>query len=76
MNSSKDLQMHTHVINFSQDWYNFVKPHNSLRVEVNLGKKMVAANSCDGGRNYGSRMELERVIDLQSAYSMNAIHNL
>jgi len=39
MNSSKDLEMHTHVIDFFQAWYNFVKPHNSLRVDVNLGRK-------------------------------------
>lgn len=39
MNSSKDMQMHSHVIDFFQAWYNFVKPHHSLRVEVNHGRK-------------------------------------
>jgi IS1 family transposase len=39
LNCSKDLQMHSHVIDFFQAWYNFVKPHQSLRLEVTLGKK-------------------------------------
>ena len=39
MNSSKDLQMHSRAIDFFQAWYNFVKPHHSLRLEVNLGRK-------------------------------------
>ncbi len=39
MNSSKDLQMHSRTIDFFQAWYNFVKPHHSLRLEVNLGRK-------------------------------------
>jgi len=38
-NRSKDVQMHFHAIDFFQGWYNFVKPHLSLRVEVNLGTK-------------------------------------
>jgi hypothetical protein len=39
MNGSKDLQMHSRAIDFFQAWYNFVKPHHSLRLEVNLGRK-------------------------------------
>lgn len=40
MNCSKDLKRHSHALNFFQAWYNFVKPHKSLRVEVNLdGRK-------------------------------------
>ena len=39
MNSSKDLLLHSCAIDFFQAWYNFVKPHHSLRLEVNLGKK-------------------------------------
>jgi len=39
MNCSKDVQMHSHAIDFFQAWYNFVKPHQSLRLEVNLDRK-------------------------------------
>jgi hypothetical protein len=39
MNCSKDLKMHSRAIDFFQAWYNFVKPHRSLRLEVNLGRK-------------------------------------
>jgi hypothetical protein len=39
MNCSKLLLMHTHDIDFFQAWYNFVKPHQSLRIEVNLDRK-------------------------------------
>jgi hypothetical protein len=37
MNCSKILKRHTHALDFFQAWYNFVKPHKSLRLEVNLG---------------------------------------
>jgi len=39
MNCSKDLMMHSHAIDFFQAWYNFVKPHKSLRIEINEGRK-------------------------------------
>ena len=39
MNCSKDLKRHSHVLDFFQAWYNFVKPHQSLRVEIDLGGK-------------------------------------
>jgi len=39
MNCSKDLKMHSEAIDFFQAWYNFVKPHHSLRLEVNSGRK-------------------------------------
>ena len=39
MNCSKLLLPHSYAIDFFQAWYNFVKPHQSLRIEVNLGKK-------------------------------------
>ena len=35
MNYSKKLMMHSRAIDFFHAWYNFVKPHKSLRVEVN-----------------------------------------
>lgn len=35
MNCSKDIKMHSRAIDFLQAWYNFVKPHRSLRIEVN-----------------------------------------
>jgi hypothetical protein len=31
--------MHLIAIDFFQAWYNFVKPHHSLRLDVNLGRK-------------------------------------
>ncbi len=39
MNSSKVLERHTHALDFFQAWYNFVKPHKSLRIEVIQGKR-------------------------------------
>jgi len=39
MNCSKDLQIHSHAIDFFQAWYNFVKSHKSLRIEINQGRK-------------------------------------
>ena len=39
MNCSKDLHMHSMAVDFFQAWYNFVKPHQSLRLEINLGRK-------------------------------------
>ena len=39
MNCSKILRRHTHALDFFQAWYNFVKPHKSLRLEVNQGRK-------------------------------------
>ena len=39
MNCSKDLQIHSHAIDFFQAWYNFVKPHKSLRTKINEVRK-------------------------------------
>jgi hypothetical protein len=39
MNCSKDLEIHSKVIDFFQAWYNFVKPHKSLRVDLKDGDK-------------------------------------
>ena len=39
MNCSKDLKIHSHAIDFFQAWYNLVKPHQSLRIEINEGRK-------------------------------------
>jgi len=39
MNCSKILKRHTHALDFFQAWYNFVKPHKSLRLEVNQGNR-------------------------------------
>ncbi len=39
MNCSKDLHMHFQAIDFFQAWYNLVKPHKSLRTEINEGRK-------------------------------------
>jgi len=39
MNASKILGRHTHALDFFQAWYNLIKPHKSLRLEVNQGRK-------------------------------------
>lgn len=39
MNCSKILRRHSNAIDFFQAWYNFVKPHKSLRIRVDLDKK-------------------------------------
>jgi hypothetical protein len=39
MNCSKILGRHIYALDFFQAWYNFVKPHKSLRLEVNQGNK-------------------------------------
>ena len=39
MNTSKNLVMHSRAIDFFQAWYYFVKPHKSLRVRINDGKR-------------------------------------
>ena len=39
MNSSKIKKKHSHVVDFFQAWYDFVKPHKSLRLEVNQGER-------------------------------------
>ncbi len=41
MNFSKDRQIHTGAIDFFQAWYNFVKPHDSLKIEINLDMEEV-----------------------------------
>jgi len=35
MNYSKNMKMHSRAIDFLQAWYNFVKPHKSLRIKIN-----------------------------------------
>jgi IS1 family transposase len=39
MNCSKDPEIHSKAIDFFQAWYNFVKPHKSLRLEHNYGNR-------------------------------------
>ncbi len=39
MNCSKSLMMHSHAIDFFQTWYNFIKPHDSLKLKVPQGKR-------------------------------------
>jgi hypothetical protein len=47
MNCSKILKGHSHALDFFQAWYNFIKPHKSLRLEANQGnKEMDAENTC------------------------------
>jgi hypothetical protein len=47
MNCSKILKRHSHALDFFQAWYNFIKPHKSLRLEANQGnKEMDAENTC------------------------------
>jgi hemerythrin superfamily protein len=39
MNSSKNRSVHIKIVDFLQAWYNFVKPHISLRVPEIDGKR-------------------------------------
>jgi len=39
INGSKSLKMHSRAVDFLQAWYNFIKPHKSLRVRVEDGKQ-------------------------------------
>jgi len=39
MNCSKISVRHTHARDFFQAWYNFVKPHKSLRLRIDQGRK-------------------------------------
>jgi hypothetical protein len=39
MNCSKDLKIRSKAIDFFQAWYNFVKPHKSLRLEIKSGDR-------------------------------------
>jgi IS1 family transposase len=39
MNRSKISGRHTHALDFFQAWYNFAKPHKSLRLRIDQGRK-------------------------------------
>ncbi len=41
MNFSKNRNIHTYAVDFFQAWYNFVKPHDSLKIEINLDMEEV-----------------------------------
>ncbi len=41
MNFSKDREIHSKAIDFFQAWYNFVKPHDSPKLEINLDMEEV-----------------------------------
>ena len=41
MNFSRDRQYHSDAVDFFQAWYNFVKPHDSLKIEINLDMEEV-----------------------------------
>lgn len=39
MNFSKTIKMHQKAFDFFQAWYNFIKPHDSLKLKVESGKR-------------------------------------
>ena len=39
MNFSKTMKMHQKAFDLFQAWYNFIKPHKSLRLEINSGNR-------------------------------------
>ena len=39
MNFSKTKRKHTKALDLFQAWYNFIKPHKSLRLKVESGNK-------------------------------------
>ena len=45
MNESKTMKMHVRTLDFFQAWYNFVKPHDSLKIRI----------VPDGGRKWKQR---------------------
>jgi hypothetical protein len=44
MNFSKDRDIHSGAVDFFQAWYNFVKPHDSLKIEINLDMTEIEFN--------------------------------
>lgn len=39
MNFSKTMKMHTKAFDFFQAWYNFIKPHDSLKLKIESGNR-------------------------------------
>jgi hypothetical protein len=39
MNFSKTMKMHQKTFDFFQAWYNFIKPHKSLRFKIDAGNR-------------------------------------
>jgi len=39
MNFSKTMNMHTKAFDFFQAWYNFIKPHDSLKLRIDSGNR-------------------------------------
>jgi hypothetical protein len=39
MNFSKKMKMHTRAFDLFQAWYNFIKPHDSLKLRIDSGNK-------------------------------------
>ncbi|HWQ49864.1 MAG TPA: hypothetical protein VN414_13175, partial [Methanosarcina sp.] len=59
------MKMHQKAFDLFQSWYNFIKPHKSLRLKSGLWKKkMVPKNSSNGRRNSRSHMESKGIINL------------
>ncbi len=44
MNFSEDREIHTGAVDFFQAWYNFVKPHDSMKLEINLDMEVIGFN--------------------------------
>jgi len=76
MNESKDPVMHSKALDFIQAWYNFVKPHRSLRVKENDGRRKWRQRTPENGRRtYRSSMVSRRDVHVQGACSMNDVHD-
>ncbi len=39
MNFSKIMKMHTKAFDLFQTWYNFIKPHDSLKLRIDSGNR-------------------------------------
>ena len=39
MNFSKTMKMHTKALDLFQAWYNFIKPHDSLKLRIDSGNR-------------------------------------
>jgi len=64
--------MHYKVLDFFQAWYNFIKPHESLKLKIDSEKgKMVPKSSSNCRKINQSHMKFKGIINVQSSYSIH-----
>lgn len=75
MNFSKKRKIHTKIVDFLQAWYNFVKPHKSLRVTNRWKPEMEAKNTYDGRETNRLYLEIGATVDVQNTCSVISVHD-